>query len=387
MKTLGTIFLLTLIALLLLPARVSAQPIPQYELSVQNRVLIGSTYQFDLYVKRVGPTNFRIGNSQFILSFNAGAFTAPAVSRVATSEGIGSGFFFDQVLSGSQLRISLGGNGSYAGASDIGTSGIGTRVSTFQITGATLPTPLVSLTWINLPNVIRTGVSEINASDNYRDITDATGSSHLNSYVITASTGAHGVISSPGATIVAGGGSLPYTITPDLGYHVDTLYIDGTPVAPANSHTFSAVAADHTIRAVFAPNVVQITLHTNPAGLSVIVDGIAYTSPHIFSWTAATSHSISADSIQAGAPGVRYLWQNWNDAGTRTLNVSSLVDSVFTATFSTQYFLTMNAGPGGTVSPPSNWSGTFSPKRPEANDVMDVEVREVNEASHDRRLP
>ena len=38
-------------------------------------------------------------------------------------------------------------------------------------------------------------------------------------------------------------------------------------------------------------------------------------------------------------------------------------------------------------SPPSNWSGTFSPKRPEANDVVDVEVREVNEASHDRRLP
>jgi len=38
-------------------------------------------------------------------------------------------------------------------------------------------------------------------------------------------------------------------------------------------------------------------------------------------------------------------------------------------------------------SPQNNWSGKFSQKRPEANDVVDVEVREVPEARNDKRLP
>ncbi len=38
-------------------------------------------------------------------------------------------------------------------------------------------------------------------------------------------------------------------------------------------------------------------------------------------------------------------------------------------------------------SPQNNWSGRFSQKRPEASDVVDVEVREVPEARNDKRLP
>ena len=160
--------------------RLFAQPVPQYELTVQNPVLTGTTYQFDVFVKRAGTTAFRIGNSQFIMSFNTGAFTAPALSRIASSEQIGSGFFFDQVISGGKLMISLGGNGSYAGASDIVTSGPGTRISTYQVTGVNVPVLSAGLTWVNFPALIRTGVSEINSSGNYRDITDLTGASHIN---------------------------------------------------------------------------------------------------------------------------------------------------------------------------------------------------------------
>ena len=38
-------------------------------------------------------------------------------------------------------------------------------------------------------------------------------------------------------------------------------------------------------------------------------------------------------------------------------------------------------------SPQNDWSGTFNQKRPTASDVVDVEVREVHEARHDKRLP
>ena len=355
MKTLGTLLLLSLTLLLLSPTEAAAQPIPQYELSIRNRAMIGTTYQFDLFVKRVGPTGFRVGNSQFILSFNAGLFALPGAARVAASEGIGTGFFFDQVLSGNELRISVGGNGTYAGAADIGTAGNGTLISTYQITGATVPVPLVNLTWVNSPSLIRTGVSEIDVADNYRDVTDATGASHLNSYLITASAGVHGSIAPAGETIVAEGGAQAYTLTPDVGYHVDGLFIDGVLTGSPTSYSFIGVTSDHTIEAVFAPNQLQVTLQTAPPGLSIIVDGIPYTSPQTFTWTAATVHSISCDSIQAGAAGTRYLWQSWSDAGVRTHNVSTLVDSVFTGGFGTQYYLTMTAGTGGTASPPSNW--------------------------------
>ena len=38
-------------------------------------------------------------------------------------------------------------------------------------------------------------------------------------------------------------------------------------------------------------------------------------------------------------------------------------------------------------SPQNTWSGRVSPKRPAANDVVEVEVREVHEVRHDKRLP
>ena len=39
------------------------------------------------------------------------------------------------------------------------------------------------------------------------------------------------------------------------------------------------------------------------------------------------------------------------------------------------------------ISPQNSWSGTFTPKRPAITDVVDVEVREVHDERHDKRLP
>ncbi len=337
-----------LILMLFLAGELLAQPIPQYQLSIQNRVLIGTTYQFDIYVKRVGTTNFRLGNSQFILTFNTSSFTSPTITRVASSEQIGTGYFFDQLVAGNELQISLGGNGSYENAGDIDPVN-GTRISTYQITGVNVPVPFVNLTWINLPNLIRTGISEINSSENYRDITDATGNSHLNSYTITASSGANGNISPSGVATVNSNGSQVYTITPNPGYHVDSLFIDGVSTTPATSYTFLNVVADRSVRATFALNTINVTVNTTPPGLSVTVDGTTYTSPQTLQWLAGTNHTITTNSLQSGTPGTQYQWQNWNDAGSLTHTISPLVDSTFTASFQTQFALTLVAGSGGTV--------------------------------------
>lgn len=72
-------------------------------------------------------------------------------------------------------------------------------------------------------------------------------------YVITTSMGVHGSIS-PVSPSVSQGADQAFTITPDAGYHVKTLLIDGSAVTPATSYNFTNVTADHSISATFAIN-------------------------------------------------------------------------------------------------------------------------------------
>ena len=73
----------------------------------------------------------------------------------------------------------------------------------------------------------------------------------INTYTITVTQGANGVIA-PGTTTVDYGGSQTFTITPNTGYYIASLTVDGSPVTVASSYTFSNVEASHTISATFA---------------------------------------------------------------------------------------------------------------------------------------
>jgi hypothetical protein len=57
-----------------------------------------------------------------------------------------------------------------------------------------------------------------------------------------------------GPVTVNEGADQSFTITPNTGYHIDTLTVDGNPVTPASSYAFHNVAGDHTIAASFAAN-------------------------------------------------------------------------------------------------------------------------------------
>ena len=73
-------------------------------------------------------------------------------------------------------------------------------------------------------------------------------------FTITASvTGTGGSISPSGAQSAAFGSMPTFTFTPDLGYAVDTITVDGATVqmSSPNAYTFSFVAADHTISVSF----------------------------------------------------------------------------------------------------------------------------------------
>ena len=103
---------------------------------------------------------------------------------------------------------------------------------------------------------------------------------------------------------------------------------------------------------------VQVTVQTNPSGLAFTVDGNPYTAAQTFSWQPGSSHTIATTSPQSGATSVRYVWTSWSGGGAISHTVAPTTNKTFTATFTTQYYLTMTKGTGGTVSPTSGWKNS-----------------------------
>ena len=70
-------------------------------------------------------------------------------------------------------------------------------------------------------------------------------------YTIKATAGTNGSISPSGWTSVRDGRDQTFTITPDKGYAVAKVLVDGKSVGAVKSYTFKNVTKDHTIEAIF----------------------------------------------------------------------------------------------------------------------------------------
>ena len=70
--------------------------------------------------------------------------------------------------------------------------------------------------------------------------------------VITATADEHGKIAPTGDVAVPKGESKTFTITPDSGYHIKDVLVDGKSVGAVSTYTFENVMDNHTIHATFA---------------------------------------------------------------------------------------------------------------------------------------
>ncbi|TLY27281.1 MAG: T9SS type A sorting domain-containing protein, partial [Ignavibacteria bacterium] len=86
------------------------------------------------------------------------------------------------------------------------------------------------------------------------------------SFAIIATAGLNGLIAPSGALLVARGSTQQFSITPNIGYHLDSLLVDGSRVDSTASYTFFGIGANHRIRAVFAINTYTITATAGPNG-------------------------------------------------------------------------------------------------------------------------
>lgn len=89
-------------------------------------------------------------------------------------------------------------------------------------------------------------------------------------YTITATAGSGGSISPSGSISVSQGDDQTFTITPDAGYYVDDVIVDGSSVGAFTSYTFNNVVDNHTIEAIFALNTStqEIIIDNGQAGTS-----------------------------------------------------------------------------------------------------------------------
>ncbi len=148
-------------------------------------------------------------------------------------------------------------------------------------------------------------------------------------YTVTASAGSNGSISPSGSVSVDQGQDQSFTITPEAGYQIDDVLVDGSSVGKVATYNFTSVQADHTINAAF----VIAPPDTEAPSASVISASEPTPFSVALSWTQATDN-VGVTSYQ--------VYQD----GTKIATLSSSSDQTYTVTglsASTAYVFSLKA--------------------------------------------
>lgn len=227
---------------------------------------------------------------------------------------------------------------------------------------------------------------------------------------ISASTGSGGGISPSGTFVVPAGSNQVYTLTPNTGYHVTDVLVDGVSVGAVTGYTFSSVTTNHTISASYAIDQFTVSFNSNggsavasqtvPYGGNVTVPTLptrtgytfagwysdsaltvafAFTTPitanttlyadwtinsYTLTYTTGTNGTLNGTATQSvnynasgtpvtAVPDIGYHFVQWSDgltSATRTDSSVTASQSV-TASFAiNSYTLIFSAGPNGSIS-------------------------------------
>jgi hypothetical protein len=116
----------------------------------------------------------------------------------------------------------------------------------------------------------------------------------IDTFTVVATAGSGGTISPSGTVAVTYGADQQFTITPNTGYRIDSLFVDGVHSDSTTSYTFYNVTASHTIHATFTHLQLTITA-TAGSGGSISPSGsvqVIFGDSQRFVVTADSSHII-----------------------------------------------------------------------------------------------
>ncbi len=225
------------------------------------------------------------------------------------------------------ITVSAGSNGTIS-PNGPATVSCGTN-QTFTITPASCYT---------ISNVLVDGVS-VGAVGTYT-FTNVTATHTISAtfaqttYTITASAGTNGTISPNGAASVNCGANQTFSITPDGGYIIADVLVDGVSAGAVGSYTFSNVSASHTISASFIAGTVTnytITASSSATGGSISPNGtiaVAPNSNQTFNITAASGYTLTNVTVDGASVGAvtSYTFTN--------VTTNHSINAVFKATVS-----------------------------------------------------
>jgi len=134
----------------------------------------------------------------------------------------------------------------------------GTTPITWSVSGGSLPAGL-SLSSAGVISGTPTASGTFNftvmatniASNDTQALSIVINAAAVTTHTITASAGSGGSISPSGSVSVNNGANQTFTITPNSGFAITNVTVNGSNIGAVSSHTFTNVTANHTIHATF----------------------------------------------------------------------------------------------------------------------------------------
>ena len=168
------------------------------------------------------------------------------------------------------------------------------------------------------------------------------------SYTLSAISGTGGTISPAGTLTVPANSNISFSISPNTGYEIDDIKIDGISAGAVSNYTFTSVTSNHSISAIFKAVIYHTIISSAGIGGSISPQGsvtVNHGSNRTFSINSNFGFQISdvrVDNISVG-PVSSYTFNNITE------------DHTISATFETAtYSLAATAGNGGSINPSGN---------------------------------
>ena len=153
----------------------------------------------------------------------------------------------------------------------------------------------------------------------YRKSSSGGGGWYYSYYTIKATAGAGGSISPSGNVSVREGRDQTFTITPDKGYAVANVKIDGKSIGAVKSYTFENVSRTHTIEVIFmkANGNPQTGVFVDVATGSYYEDAVDWAVENGITKGTDDTH-FSPDGICTRAQAVTFLWRTAGSPASKT---------------------------------------------------------------------
>ena len=235
-------------------------------------------------ISDVGDNEVNYGDSKkFTFTANTGYYVKSIIvdgtplSETALENAINNGYTFTNVTQNHTISVefeiqtftvsaSKVGGGTISPSGNISVDFGSSLTFTFTV-GAdyhikSLTVDGVELTEEALVDAINNGYTFTNISENHtiKIVFE------IDSYLITASAGDNGAISPSGSVPVDAGANQTFTFTPDIGYKIGNIQVDGEDLGEIPSYTFKNVKEQHTISVSFVKIVSTITATSGKNG-------------------------------------------------------------------------------------------------------------------------